>query len=123
MAAYNFRIEYTPGKNNERADILSRREQDLQDLKAAQIDNRSQVVLGPNRLHDRINSDLAATYVQVNSVQILAVSPVMKLDSQKLVESLLQENRQSFDKERRNPSAHYWIDNGLLLYRDRLCIP
>ncbi len=48
LAPFNFRIEYTPGKSNERADILSRREQDLASLKSAQIDNRSQVLLGPH---------------------------------------------------------------------------
>ena len=39
LAPFNFRIEYTPGKSNERADILSRREQDLANLKLAQNDN------------------------------------------------------------------------------------
>ena len=39
LAPFNFRIEYTPGKSNERADILSRREQDLANLKSVQNDN------------------------------------------------------------------------------------
>jgi hypothetical protein len=32
LSKYNFKISYLPGKDNERADTLSRREQDLSDL-------------------------------------------------------------------------------------------
>jgi hypothetical protein len=35
MALFNFQIKYTPRKSNTRADILSRREQDLGKLKSA----------------------------------------------------------------------------------------
>ena len=59
LAPFNFRIEYTPGSKNARADILSRREQDTKNLRTLQTDNRSRVFLAPHRLHPRINSELA----------------------------------------------------------------
>jgi hypothetical protein len=127
MAPFNFRIEYTPGKSNTRADILSRREQDLGKLKSAQEDNRSRVLLGPHRLHDRINSDLAQSYIdkQLPQVAIRALQahkPTMELDSLELIETLLQKNRTSFAKERSDLPNKYRISNGLLLFENRLCV-
>ncbi|USP72775.1 uncharacterized protein yc1106_06638 [Curvularia clavata] len=129
LASFNFHIRYTPGKDNARADILSRREQDVGNLKTAQIDNRSRVLLGPHRLDNRINSELAKTYVaqlQAESFSLLVVEPIsepMSLDSLELIESILQENRASFGAERRSLPDRYRIENGLLLYSNRLCIP
>lgn len=127
MAPFNFRIEYTPGPSNARADILSRREQDVESLKNLQIDNRSQVLIGPGRLHDRINSELAVNYLRQQPTICVSIllpdQDVMNLGSLELVEALLKENRNSFDKERQLLPQPYRIDNGLLLYHDRLCIP
>ena len=128
LASFNFCIRYTPGKDNARADILSRREQDLQNLRNAQIDNRSRVLLGPHRLDNRINSELAKAYVEQLSEQatsLLVVEPTqetMSLDSLELIELLLQQNRTSFEKERRTLPDKYRIENGLLLYSNRLCV-
>lgn len=129
MAPFNFRIEYTPGASNARADILSRREQEVDSVKAAQKDNRSRILLGPERLHTRINSDLAVSYLKDHPLQestISAIAPlqdVMNLDSLELIEALLQENRNSFIEERKTLPKQYRIENGLLLYGDRLCVP
>lgn len=124
LAACRFRIEYTPGAKNARADILSRREQDLKDLKHAQTEDRSRVMLGPHRLDPRINAELAQTYLEHSkTVSIHTISTdEMTLDSLQLVEALLQENRESFDSERKLLPNHYRVQDGLLLYRDRLCI-
>jgi hypothetical protein len=71
LAWFNFRIAYTPGKDNGRADILSRREQDMENLRTAQVDNRSRVLLGPHRLHPRINAELATVYIAHTTVQVI----------------------------------------------------
>jgi hypothetical protein len=129
LASFQFRIEYTPGKNNARADILSRREQDMANLRGAQFDNRSRVMLGPPRLDPRINAELAKNYIQPLPDQIItlkafsSVGKAMNLDSFQLIESLLQENRLSFQAVRRDLQAPYQLRNGLLLYGERLCVP
>lgn len=129
MAPFNFRIEYTPGKSNERADILSRREQDLGNLKSVQADNRSRTLLGPARLHDRINADLAVKFISSHTPAATSIATIrsdqdiMDLGSLELIEALLQENRNSFEKERSQLPNQYRIENGLLLYGDRLCVP
>lgn len=129
LAPFNFRIRYTPGKSNARADILSRREQDIENLKIAQTDNRSRVLLGPHRLDSRINSDLAQAYVarlQIHCYSILAVeatSEPMSLDSLELIEAVLQLNRSSFTEERTTLPGKFRLRGDLLLYEDRLCVP
>ena len=100
----------------------------MQNLRTAQIDNRSRVLLGPHRLDNRINSELAKAYVEQLSEQatsLLVVEPTqetMSLDSLELIELLLQQNRTSFENERRTLPDKYRIENGLLLYSNRLCV-
>jgi hypothetical protein len=39
LAWFNFRIAYTPGKDNGQANILNCCEQDMENLRTAQVDN------------------------------------------------------------------------------------
>ncbi|KAH7554700.1 hypothetical protein BM1_07361 [Bipolaris maydis] len=129
LAPFNFLIRYTPGKSNARADILSRREQDMENLKLAQTDNRSRVLLGPHRLDNRINSDLAEIFIIQKHQQLTAISAIepssepMSLDSLELIEAILQLNRSSFQEQRALLPEGYRLQGDLLLYADRLCIP
>jgi len=128
LAPFNFRIEYTPGSKNARADILSRREQDVKDLKSLQTDNRSRVFLAPHQLDPRINTELMQIYLNqirlrtasMNAITTLEELP--SLDSLELIEALLTENRNSFTEERKTLPKQYQIKNGLLLYGERLCV-
>jgi hypothetical protein len=63
LSDFNFQIIYTTGKNNQKADILTRREQDLVIQERVKRDSRSRVLLGPYRLYPRINSKLASSFV------------------------------------------------------------
>src|SRR4051794_28042628 len=63
LSDFNFLIVYTPGKDNQKADILSRREQDVELQEQIKRDSRSRVLLGPARLDSRINAELATTFV------------------------------------------------------------
>jgi hypothetical protein len=128
LAWFNYRITYTPGKDNARADILSRREQDMENLRTAQVDNQSRVLLGPHQLHPQINAKLATAYIAHTRIQVVrlsvleSVEKVMSLDYLQLIEVLLQENRISFIQERAVLPKQYRIQDGLLLFGDRLCV-
>ena len=50
LSDFNFQITYTVEKNNQKTDILSRREQDLETQELAKKDSRLRVILGPDRL-------------------------------------------------------------------------
>lgn len=126
LSPFNFRIKYTPGKDNQRADILSQREQDLSNLKNLQDNNQSQVLLSPQRLHHQINKELADRFL-TDSIPVVAsiqaLSAEIELDSLTLIKALLQENRNSFQSKRSILPDQYQIRNRLLLYQDRLCVP
>jgi transposase InsO family protein/predicted aspartyl protease len=127
LSDFNFEIKFTAGKDNQKADILSRREQDLRVQEAIKTDSRSRVLLGPARLDPRINADLAKAFVETQ--QTLAVftmdsetRPTMIADSFELIESLKQTNRDSFSTLQERLPVGYSIQNRLLLYQNRLCV-
>jgi hypothetical protein len=112
LAPFDFRIQYTPGKSNARADILSRREQDMANLKEAQTDNRNRVFLGPHRLDPRINSELARQYIQDNRAQaeifsVNAPEQLLALDSFGLISELINANKTGFPQERASLPPKY----------------
>jgi hypothetical protein len=67
LSDFNFQIKYTTGKSNLKADILTRREQDVALQEQFKLDSRSRVLLGPHRLDPRINSELATVYVHTRT--------------------------------------------------------
>lgn len=120
LSDFNFCITYTAGKNNQKADILSRRDQDLVTQQKVKLDSRARVLLGPGRLDPRISAELAVSYVaSINAMDI--PSPQMPFD---LIESLCADNRESFAGTRaKQPLPEgYSMNDRLLLYKGRLCV-
>jgi hypothetical protein len=124
LSDFNFKIMYTSGKNNLKADILSRREQDVAAQEEAKKDSRSRVLLGPHRLDSQINAELAELYVSAIDISSLdpETPPKPLLDSVELVTKLRQVNRESFSDLRRTLPEGYHIEDGLLLHKGRLCV-
>jgi transposase InsO family protein len=124
LSDFNFKIMYTSGKNNLKADILSRREQDVAAQEEAKKDSRSRVLLGPHRLDSQINAELAELYVSAIDISSLdpETPPKPLLDSVELVTKLRQVNRESFPGLRRTLPEGYHIEDGLLLHKGRLCV-
>lgn len=124
LSDFNFLIVFTPGKDNQKADILSRREQDLKLHEQIKKDSRSRVLLGPARLDTRINAELAslfllgATLAPVNSDTV----PDPTRDSFDLIAKLRKDNRDSFKDLRASLPEAYSIRDGILLYQGRLCV-
>jgi hypothetical protein len=132
LSDFNFQIMYTPGKQNQKADILSRREQDLEVQEKVKLDSRSRVLLAPSRLDPRINAELADEFVaDVVSLYLLSPetedavddsTPELLRTSFDLIEKLCQDNRESFTKERKSLPKDYTITDGLLCFKGRLCV-
>ena len=59
LSDFNFQIRFTSGKSNLKADILTRREQDVVKQEQIKTDSRSRTLLGPEQLDPRINDKLA----------------------------------------------------------------
>jgi transposase InsO family protein len=125
LSDFNFQIIYTPGKDNQKADILSRREQDLELQEQVKLDSRSRVLLGPGRLDTRINAELAQQFIAGNAT----LAPILPGDdpnpprnSFELLDKLRQDNRESFTELRCSLPEGYTIQDGLVLYQGRLCV-
>ena len=120
LSDFNFQIKYTSAKNNQKADILSRREQDLQTQEMVKKDSRSRVLHGPAKLHPRISTELARSFVQIHHLTISSMEvPQEPLD---LITELRQANKTSFAILRSTLPAGYSIADELLLYQGRLVI-
>ena len=65
LSEFNFLIRYTTGKSNQKADILSRREQDIAIQHRVKADSRSRLLLAPDRLDERINFEIGKSYVDI----------------------------------------------------------
>ena len=78
LSEFHFKIVYTTGKNNLKADILSRREQDVAVQEQVKLDSRSRVLLGPERLDSRINAELAQAYIDIAVLTLAPMEPTGK---------------------------------------------
>ena len=120
LSDFNFQIMFTAGKNNQKADILSQREQDVATQELAKRDSRSCTLLGPARLDPRISADLAQTFISVTTPTLMQIDPdtppTQSLDSLELIKELHKVNRQSFQSIRSTLPAGYSVEDGLLLH-------
>jgi len=64
LSRYNFTIAYIPGKTNERADALSRREQDMPSKADDRIEYRTMQLLAPKALRNLPQGQIHAMQVQ-----------------------------------------------------------
>jgi transposase InsO family protein len=124
LSDFNFEIKYTAGKDNQKADILSRREQDVSLQELIKKDSRSRVLLGPARLDPRINAELAQSFVEakVASLSVLNMDPYPRTlgEDPELIKELKEANKKSFQELRAKPLSGYTIQDELLLYHGRL---
>jgi hypothetical protein len=124
LSDFNFQIMYTAGKNNQKADILSRREQDVAAQELVKRDSRSRTLLGPARLDPRINAELAEVFVEKSVKCATILAPLLPSpEDSELIRDLKTDNVESFQEIRENPPPGYSIDDeNLLLYEGRLCV-
>jgi hypothetical protein len=119
LSQFNFLIMYRPGATN-RADALTRREQDLNDQMAAKISLRTQTLLQPEHLDPRIRKELST---KSSSAEICPIDPT-EFD---LIDELLQANRtdpslQEYREKAKDATSPWSLENGLLKHRERLVV-
>ena len=111
LSRFYFIIRYRPGKQNPLADALSRHASEGIDM----AKHRMQILLKSECLEEEINRDLQAT--------LAPVEPEIRI-----VDEVLQANRTSrsldeFRKEAAEENSPWTMENGLLLYHNRLMVP
>ncbi|KFY69635.1 hypothetical protein V496_00074 [Pseudogymnoascus sp. VKM F-4515 (FW-2607)] len=107
-------------KNNQKADILSRREQDLVTQQKVKLDSQARVLLGLARLNHCISAELADSYIAlINALE----APASQMPFE-LIEALCANNRKTFTNTRaKTPLLEgFSLKDQLLLYKDRLYV-
>jgi transposase InsO family protein len=119
LSRYHFKISYKPGKTN-KADPLTRVEDQVKDQNQVKRDNREQVLLPTQNLDNQILKDL-----ELNRIS-LSLSPITEqLD---LIDEILQTNRTATDLERarklgqQNKSGFSLGGDGLLKRNGKLVV-
>jgi transposase InsO family protein len=117
LAEYSFMIMYRPGKDNTKADILSRREQDLDPVGELKAHLRTRALLQPEQVDPRIREA-----VEIHALDELIHEPAL------LVNRLLTANRttdslQALRVQAERGEGGFALTDGLLLYNGRLVVP
>ena len=124
LSRFNFMLTYKPGSQN-RADPLTRRDQEMDSQMAMKISTRTQTLLRPENLDPRIVTDLDLDPLHTG-VEVAAVN--RSNGTHDLIDDLLQANRTSPDlemlRQRATDQESSWtVCNGLLLFDNRLVVP
>jgi len=125
LSQFHFNIMYRTGKTNERADALTRREQDVGPQEILKSAQRYQTLLGPNQIDPRVMEELNCI---MDSVEAHNMSPIEANAELDLIDRILAANRTSptLNDWRSRAEAgdqDYKLKNGLLLWKDRLLVP
>jgi RNase H-like domain found in reverse transcriptase/Reverse transcriptase (RNA-dependent DNA polymerase)/Integrase zinc binding domain/Integrase core domain/Chromo (CHRromatin Organisation MOdifier) domain len=119
LSQFQFLIRFRPGRKNELADALTRKDEDLKHYSVLKDWARTTAMLKPDNLDEEIKRELS---------EKIELSPVETQESLFLMEKLLKANRldESLEAKRKESvaeSSPYSLDGGLLLYQGRLVIP
>ena len=112
LSQFFFEIAYRPGKVNELADALSRRERDLDPQTEAKKEIRHKALLKPEQLDSRIVSEMG----------------IFAIDSEELVDAIFQANREvpeleGYREQAVNGHPKWTMEEGLLLFKGLLVVP
>ena len=125
LSQYHFTLCYRAGTANQRADALSRMEEDVSNQAVVTEKHRTQVLLPTSKLDPCVIDDLNLPRLAPIEPAVAASDPV---DSLRLVESILKDNRENPDlQELRtqavNDSDETWtLREGLLLRHGKLYV-
>jgi transposase InsO family protein len=133
LSEFFFTIVYRPGKQNEKADALTRRGDEVTAQKEVKKNHRLQTLLTAELLDPQILSELPDRPQNPDLALIEPALPVPGTGSDiplsfDLVDQLLTANRHSplleADREAAERGEQDWkLSNGLLLWRERLVVP
>jgi hypothetical protein len=119
LSRYHFKIIYQAGKANQKADALTRREEDIKVQNALKKEAREQIAIPSHKVDSRIKAKI--------ELELAPMSP--NLTPITLTDHLLQANRTDLslqplrDRATQEGKTTWSIENGLLLCQGRLAVP
>lgn len=119
LSRFDFRILYRPGKQNQRADALTRRKQDVDSQNQAMTESRMQTLLKTENLDLQIVRELQSPNVQLALLDSAPLDLIDRILLANRTSESLKEFRQKASKRHQDWQLH----NGLLRYQARLVVP
>ena len=127
LSRFNFQIIYQPGKQNMKADALTRRKEDQDSQRKVILESRNQALLRPDQLDPRIVEDMAKEPDNCSYQLSPIEAPLTK--GLGLIDRVLQANRTNdtiadLRRKAKDPKQEDWqLQDGLLQYQGRLVVP
>ena len=125
LADYHFVIMYRTGKENVKADALTRRDDELAQQDKVKTEYRTQTFLSQDQVDPRVLRDLG---IEVSEIDLAPIDePQLELPTS-IVDQLIQANReagslQALREQARQGSSELSLEDDLLLYAGRLVVP
>jgi transposase InsO family protein len=122
LSRFHFRIQYQTAAQNQKADALTRREEDTKLQKVVKKEAREQTMLPAETLSEEVQETLRTT-------EVATLEQATQPESIAIVDKILQANRTSpglgelRDKAGEDGEGTYSLQDGLLLASGRLVVP
>jgi hypothetical protein len=124
LSQFFFTIMYRPGKQNEKADALSRREQDVTPQNQVKTEYRTRALLQPDQLDARILEELGKNEEPSEVAALEDLSESLSLVSRLLTANRTAESLETLRKRARNGERKDLVlKDGLILFQGRLIVP
>jgi hypothetical protein len=126
LADYYFLIVYHPGKQNPLADVLTRKVDELDSQNKAKKEKRVQQLLKDDQLDPRIIAACMRTHFGESDSylsELCALASDIDLVAHVLQANYDSKSLQPLRHRASSDQAEFSIQNGLLLYKDRLIVP
>lgn len=125
LSEYYFLIMYRSGKQNVKADALTRREQEVGLQDSVKTEYRTRAILSQDQIDPKVLQDLG---IEVNEVDLAPVEEQQMDEPLGLIDRILRANRTSESLEALRAQAEaedpeITLEDGLLLYDGRLVVP
>ena len=128
LAEYYFIIMYRTGKQNAKADALTRRDEEVEFQDGIKAEYRTKAFLSQDQIDSKVLKDLGID-IMPESESEPSISPIELDEPLELLDRILQSNRQapSLDAIRieaqKDENSEFTLEDGLLLYSGRLVVP
>jgi hypothetical protein len=129
LAEYHFIIMYQPGKENTKADALTRRDEEVELQDGVKEEYRTRAFLSQDQIDPRVLQDLG---IDVSEVSLAPLEEPEFDESLGLMDKILRANRESGSLQALRAQAQaqaeaedgeLTMEEGLLLYSGRLIVP
>jgi len=123
LSQFFFTIMYRPGRQNSKANALTRREQDVEPQDELKAQHRTRALLRPEQLDPRILKELNSEQNELAPMEGEILDEPMGLIDRILIANRTAESLKALRDQATEGDPDLEMEDGLLLYQERLIVP